>query len=166
MIRDQDETASGQRQGDEHLNEGSPAAADDASADRPDGPGSRPRREDSAGPKTPAPDGAVTDDTKDAKALKDAKGAKDANGQKPERDTSHTLAPGERLETVASADRIEIESDEPLLSARVHRPSDLLRLVLGLLGIGLVLVIANFAHGTTAGLEQDIDKGTSRRRRC
>ncbi|WP_326688098.1 MULTISPECIES: flippase-like domain-containing protein [unclassified Streptomyces] len=159
MIRDQDETASGQRQGDEHLNEGSPAAADDASADRPDGPGSP--RQDSAGPKAPAPDGAVTDDTKDAKALKDAKGAKDAKGRKPERDTSHTLAPGERLETVASADRIEIESDEPLLSARVHRPSDLLRMVLGLLGIGLVLVIANFAHGTTAGLEQDIDKGTS-----
>ncbi len=54
-----------------------------------------------------------------------------------------------------------IESDEPLLSARVHRPSDLLRMVLGLLGIALVLVIANFAHGTTAGLEQDIDKGTA-----
>ena len=53
-----------------------------------------------------------------------------------------------------------IESDEPLLSARVHRPSDLLRTVLGLLGIAVVLVIANYAHGTTAGLEQDIDKGT------
>ncbi|NLU72065.1 flippase-like domain-containing protein [Streptomyces sp. HNM0575] len=47
-----------------------------------------------------------------------------------------------------------------MLSARVHRPSDLLRLGLGLLAITVVLVIANFAHGTTAGLEQDIDKGT------
>lgn len=53
-----------------------------------------------------------------------------------------------------------VESDEPLLSARVHRPSDLLRFGLGLLAIAVVLVIANFAHGTTAGLEQDIDKGT------
>ncbi|NGO70437.1 flippase-like domain-containing protein [Streptomyces boncukensis] len=60
----------------------------------------------------------------------------------------------------AHTDRVEIESDEPLLSARVHRPSDLLRMGLGLLGIALVLTIANFAHGTTAGLEQDIDKGT------
>ncbi|MFF8283235.1 flippase-like domain-containing protein [Streptomyces albus] len=70
-------------------------------------------------------------------------------------------APGEKLEAVARGDRIEIESDEPLLSARVHRPSDLLRMVLGILGIALVLMIANFAHGTTAGLEQDIDKGTA-----
>src|SRR5690606_25481573 len=54
-----------------------------------------------------------------------------------------------------------IESDEPLLSARVHRPSDLLRMGLGLLAIGIVLIIANYAHGTTAGLEQDIDKGAS-----
>ncbi|HWM36802.1 MAG TPA: flippase-like domain-containing protein [Streptomyces sp.] len=53
-----------------------------------------------------------------------------------------------------------VESDEPLLPARVHRPSDLLRLGLGLLAITVVLIIANFAHGTTAGLEQDIDKGT------
>ncbi|WP_245694669.1 lysylphosphatidylglycerol synthase transmembrane domain-containing protein [Streptomyces abyssalis] len=42
----------------------------------------------------------------------------------------------------------------------MHRPSDLLRLGLGLLAITVVLIIANFAHGTTAGLEQDIDKGT------
>ncbi|WP_346776548.1 lysylphosphatidylglycerol synthase domain-containing protein [Streptomyces sp. HNM0574] len=60
----------------------------------------------------------------------------------------------------ATAEAEWVESDEPLLSARVHRPSDLMRMVLGLLGIGVVLVVANFAHGTTAGLEQDIDKGT------
>ncbi|WP_425470739.1 lysylphosphatidylglycerol synthase transmembrane domain-containing protein [Streptomyces armeniacus] len=53
-----------------------------------------------------------------------------------------------------------IDSDEPLLPARVHRPSDLMRMVLGLLGIAIVLTIAAFAHGTTAGLEDDVKKGT------
>ncbi|WP_238420667.1 lysylphosphatidylglycerol synthase transmembrane domain-containing protein [Streptomyces taklimakanensis] len=52
-----------------------------------------------------------------------------------------------------------MEGDEPILPARVHRPSDLVRLLLGVLGIAVVLTIAAFAHGTTAGLEQDIDKG-------
>ncbi|WP_435210971.1 lysylphosphatidylglycerol synthase transmembrane domain-containing protein [Streptomyces sp. bgisy034] len=54
----------------------------------------------------------------------------------------------------------EVEGDEPLLPARVHRPSDLMRLLLGVLGIALLLAIAAFAHGTTSGLEQDINKGT------
>ncbi|WP_309235734.1 flippase-like domain-containing protein [Streptomyces sp. TRM64462] len=53
-----------------------------------------------------------------------------------------------------------VSGDEPLLAARVHRPSDLLRLLTGLLAIGVVLAIAAFAHGTTSGLEQDITKGT------
>ncbi|MFE7269550.1 YbhN family protein [Streptomyces sp. NPDC057623] len=54
----------------------------------------------------------------------------------------------------------EVEGDEPLLPARVHRPSDLMRLLVGVLGIVLLLAIAAFAHGTTSGLEQDINKGT------
>ncbi|EGX58678.1 integral membrane protein [Streptomyces zinciresistens K42] len=53
-----------------------------------------------------------------------------------------------------------VEGDEPLLPARVHRPSDLMRLLVGLLGIAVLLAIAAFAHGTTSGLEQDINKGT------
>jgi uncharacterized membrane protein YbhN (UPF0104 family) len=53
-----------------------------------------------------------------------------------------------------------VEGDEPLLPARVHRPSDLLRMGLGLLGLAAVLTIAAFAHGTTAGLEDDVRKGT------
>ncbi|MYQ47254.1 TIGR00374 family protein [Streptomyces sp. SID4985] len=54
----------------------------------------------------------------------------------------------------------EVEGDEPLLPARVHRPSDLMRLGIGLLAIALLLALAAFAHGTTSGLEQDIHKGT------
>ncbi|MFK3731049.1 flippase-like domain-containing protein [Streptomyces sp. NPDC088090] len=52
-----------------------------------------------------------------------------------------------------------VSGDEPLLAARVHRPSDLMRLLAGVLAIALVLAIAAFAHGTTSGLEQDINKG-------
>ncbi|WP_409238087.1 lysylphosphatidylglycerol synthase domain-containing protein [Streptomyces sp. PA5.6] len=58
----------------------------------------------------------------------------------------------------AHAERVE--RDEPLLAARVHRPSDLMRLLVGVLAIAVLLSIAAFAHGTTSGLEQDIDKGT------
>ncbi|WP_433919473.1 lysylphosphatidylglycerol synthase domain-containing protein [Streptomyces canus] len=54
----------------------------------------------------------------------------------------------------------EVESDEPLLPARVHRPSDLMRLLVGVLAVVVLLAIAAFAHGTTSGLEQDINKGT------
>ncbi|MER6977366.1 lysylphosphatidylglycerol synthase transmembrane domain-containing protein [Streptomyces carpinensis] len=54
----------------------------------------------------------------------------------------------------------ELEGDEPLLPARVHRPSDLMRLLVGVLAIVVLLAIAAFAHGTTSGLEQDINKGT------
>ncbi|MFD3543204.1 YbhN family protein [Streptomyces sp. NPDC058662] len=60
--------------------------------------------------------------------------------------------------TPTAADRVEV--DEPLLAARVHRPSDLVRLLGGVLGIAVVLGIAAFAHGTTVGLEEDINKGT------
>ncbi|MFI0729540.1 MULTISPECIES: flippase-like domain-containing protein [Streptomyces] len=54
-----------------------------------------------------------------------------------------------------------VSGDEPLLPARVHRPFDLMRLLLGILGIGVVLAIAAFAHGTTAGLEKDIGHGAN-----
>ncbi|MCB5912208.1 lysylphosphatidylglycerol synthase domain-containing protein [Streptomyces sp. SF28] len=52
-----------------------------------------------------------------------------------------------------------VSGDEPLLPARVHRPSDLLRLLLGIAGIALVLALATFAHATTQGLADDIGKG-------
>ncbi|WP_369225280.1 lysylphosphatidylglycerol synthase domain-containing protein [Streptomyces sp. R39] len=54
----------------------------------------------------------------------------------------------------------EVEGDEPLLPARVHRPSDLMRLLVGVLAIAVLLGISAVAHGTTSGLEQDINKGT------
>ncbi|MFR9799693.1 lysylphosphatidylglycerol synthase domain-containing protein [Streptomyces sp. MS06] len=54
----------------------------------------------------------------------------------------------------------EVDGDEPLLPARVHRPSDLMRLLVGILAIAVLLGISAFAHGTTSGLEQDINKGT------
>jgi len=54
----------------------------------------------------------------------------------------------------------EVEGDEPLLPARVHRPSDLMRLLAGVFAVVVLLAIAAFAHGTTSGLEQDINKGT------
>lgn len=53
-----------------------------------------------------------------------------------------------------------LSGDEPLLAARVHRPSDLLRLLIGILAIAVVIGLSAFAHGTTSGLEQDISKGT------
>lgn len=58
----------------------------------------------------------------------------------------------------ASIDRVSV--DEPLLPARVHRPSDLVRLISGVLAIAIVLTIAAIAHHTTSGLEQDISKGS------
>ncbi|MFD5558252.1 lysylphosphatidylglycerol synthase domain-containing protein [Streptomyces sp. NPDC127068] len=70
--------------------------------------------------------------------------------------------PDELTEAVGSSGSYvdEVEGDEPLLPARVHRPSDLMRLLSGVLAIAVVLAIATFAHGTTSGLEQDISKGT------
>ncbi len=50
-----------------------------------------------------------------------------------------------------------VDGDEPILAARVHRPADLLRILLGLAGIALVLAIATWAISTTEGIEQDVD---------
>ncbi|MGC5346147.1 lysylphosphatidylglycerol synthase domain-containing protein [Streptomyces sp. DT171] len=53
-----------------------------------------------------------------------------------------------------------VSGDEPLLPARVHRPSDLLRLLIGVLAIVVLFTVAAFAQGTAAGLEEDINNGT------
>ncbi|MBB1244906.1 flippase-like domain-containing protein [Streptomyces durbertensis] len=69
----------------------------------------------------------------------------------------HPAAPPPSGERAGVSERLD--GDEPLLAARAHRPSDLVRFLVGALGIAVVLGIAYFAHGTTAGLEKDIDKG-------
>lgn len=75
----------------------------------------------------------------------------------PER-TEVPLVDPECIDADAHSERVE--GDEPLLPARVHRPSDLMRLLVGVLAIAVLLAIAAFAHGTTSGLQQDISKGT------
>ncbi|MFD3736682.1 hypothetical protein AMK21_16030 [Streptomyces sp. CB00316] len=68
--------------------------------------------------------------------------------------TGSTLASAE----AALSDRVS--GDEPLLPARVHRPSDLMRLLIGIAAVAVLFAIAAFAQGTTTGLEDDISKGT------
>ncbi|MEV4044406.1 lysylphosphatidylglycerol synthase domain-containing protein [Streptomyces sp. NPDC049744] len=98
----------------------------------------------------------------------DAEGTSDASSRADTADAGDTET-GERpaegpSATPADPDDVahidEVEGDEPLLPARVHRPSDLVRLLVGVLAVAVLLAIAAFAHGTTSGLEQDINKGT------
>ncbi|MFF3625089.1 flippase-like domain-containing protein [Streptomyces sp. NPDC002467] len=106
-------------------------ARHDGTTPRPDSPGDGPARH-GGGPE----DGAPGDGPREEGAPEDG---------------PHGHAP-------TAADQVEV--DEPLLAARVHRPSDLVRLLVGILGIAVVLGISAFAHGTTAGLEADINQGT------
>ncbi|MFJ4911172.1 YbhN family protein [Streptomyces sp. NPDC088726] len=83
---------------------------------------------------------------------------------RPDSDTgpdspSGSLA-GSTLSTSEEEPTERVSGDEPLLPARVHRPSDLLRLLIGVLAIVVLFSVAAFAHGTTTGLEEDINKGT------
>ncbi|MEU8587741.1 lysylphosphatidylglycerol synthase domain-containing protein [Streptomyces sp. NPDC048664] len=83
-----------------------------------------------------------------------------ADGGRKAGDRESDTPPGGADEHRADAHSDAVEGDEPLLPARVHRPSDLMRLLVGVLSIAVLLAIAAFAHGTTSGLEQDINKGT------
>ncbi|MFF6785956.1 lysylphosphatidylglycerol synthase domain-containing protein [Streptomyces sp. NPDC012510] len=99
---------------------------------------------------------------KDSGAVSKDSGAASPSGQtdspRAQESEKHQVGPIE--DDLADAHAEEVEGDEPLLPARVHRPSDLMRLSVGILGIIVLLAIAAFAHGTTSGLEQDISKGT------
>ncbi|TRV76312.1 flippase-like domain-containing protein [Streptomyces sp. 130] len=93
--------------------------------------------------------------------------AADASDAEPRPDRARR-EPGTDAETpagstLAGSDETQAErvsGDEPLLPARVHRPSDLLRLLIGVLAVVVLFSVAAFAHGTTTGLEEDINKGT------
>ncbi|MFF1924260.1 lysylphosphatidylglycerol synthase domain-containing protein [Streptomyces sp. NPDC058221] len=83
---------------------------------------------------------------------------------RPDPDTGPENASGKPAGSTLSTAEEElterVSGDEPLLPARVHRPSDLLRLLIGVLAIVVLFSVAAFAHGTTTGLEEDINKGT------
>ncbi|MEV5602167.1 lysylphosphatidylglycerol synthase domain-containing protein [Streptomyces sp. NPDC052299] len=93
--------------------------------------------------------------------------AADASDAEPRPD-SPRREPGTDAETLAgstlagsgTSQAERVSGDEPLLPARVHRPSDLLRLLIGVLAVVVLFSVAAFAHGTTTGLEEDINKGT------
>ncbi|MCT7353802.1 flippase-like domain-containing protein [Streptomyces sp. 15-116A] len=108
------------------------------------------------------PDG--TEGTAEASSRPDTTNADPKSGGKPDKsgkarkgDTAKKTSDPDAADTVHID---EVEGDEPLLPARVHRPSDLMRLLVGVLAVVVLLAIAAFAHGTTSGLEQDINKGT------
>ncbi|NEB37784.1 lysylphosphatidylglycerol synthase transmembrane domain-containing protein [Streptomyces sp. SID14515] len=87
----------------------------------------------------------------------ESSGAPRADG--PTASTTGHLA-GSTLASAEAALTDRVSGDEPLLPARVHRPSDLMRLLIGVLAIAILFSIAAFAQGTTTGLEDDISKGT------
>ncbi|MFD6972742.1 YbhN family protein [Streptomyces sp. NPDC059949] len=160
MIRDQEETdVTTKEQG---VSPPDGAAADDGA--RPDdGPDSRPDPHaetlPQTRPETPPeprrPDGDTDADTEgDTDGDTEGEANRIGNGDNGDDDG----AEGPHGHAPTAADQVEV--DEPLLAARVHRPSDLVRLLVGILGIAVVLAIAAFAHGTTVGLEEDINKGT------
>ncbi|MFE4493996.1 lysylphosphatidylglycerol synthase domain-containing protein [Streptomyces niveus] len=81
-------------------------------------------------------------------------------GTGPKKSTDADADETVRRDTPPGSHADPLSGDEPLLAARVHRPSDLLRLLIGILAIAVVIGLSAFAHGTTSGLEQDISKGT------
>ncbi|MBQ0983874.1 flippase-like domain-containing protein [Streptomyces sp. F63] len=142
MIRDQEETAE-QRNG-----RGPEGAGSSAAPSRPVLPtGHAPSGDAAEG--TP-PGGAPSGDGSSGRTGADRAGSGRA------RASSGATRAGQRAEEHSGP----VPGNEPLLPARVHRPPDLVRLLVGVLGIAVVLAIAAFAHGTTEGLEKDIGKGT------
>ncbi|WP_316742718.1 lysylphosphatidylglycerol synthase domain-containing protein [Streptomyces sp. MK7] len=112
----------------------------------------------SSRPDTEGTDGRDGADTTDAQAGRGRAGSPETAATA----AADAAAPAEKKPdgTADVAHIDELEGDEPLLPARVHRPSDLMRLLVGVLAVVVLLAIAAFAHGTTSGLEQDINKGT------
>jgi len=92
----------------------------------------------------------------------DAEPRPDGDRRQPETDAEYPAEQpaGSTLATSEEMQAERVSGDEPLLPARVHRPSDLMRLLIGVLAVVVLFSVAAFAHGTTAGLEQDINNGT------
>ncbi|MFJ9864642.1 lysylphosphatidylglycerol synthase domain-containing protein [Streptomyces sp. NPDC101165] len=113
--------------------------------------------DDTGSPRTPSEDVRTDDGARDdgTRARGDVTGA--AGGAHVPASPRSDEGPGSGAEDPHPE---EVEGDEPLLPARVHRPSDLMRFLVGVGAIVVLLAIAAFAHGTTSGLEQDINKGT------
>ncbi|MEU1125524.1 lysylphosphatidylglycerol synthase domain-containing protein [Streptomyces sp. NPDC005899] len=124
-------------------------------ADAPDAE-PRPGTPDGAG----TPGGPPAEPRPGADADGDAATAPDASGAPGSRRAAPETLSGSTLASAEAARTDRVSGDEPLLPARVHRPSDLLRLLVGVLAIALLLAVAAFAQGTTTGLEDDISKGT------
>ncbi|NEC63973.1 lysylphosphatidylglycerol synthase domain-containing protein [Streptomyces sp. SID9727] len=94
------------------------------------------------------------------KAADDASDAEPRPDRAREAGTDAETPAGSSLAGSDGAQAERVSGDEPLLPARVHRPSDLLRLLIGVLAVIVLFSVAAFAHGTTTGLEEDINKGT------
>ncbi|MFE3324840.1 lysylphosphatidylglycerol synthase domain-containing protein [Streptomyces sp. NPDC059176] len=143
MIRDQEETDTTKGQGVQ------PAAA--STSGSPSRPEDADRRPEAGAADAPAP----APDTAERRP-----GVRE-HPFGPEPASDDAPAPGSADGGSDDVDHVDrVSGDEPLLPARVHRPSDLTRLLTGILAIAVVLGVAAFAHGTTSGLEQDISKGT------
>ncbi|MFJ1881077.1 lysylphosphatidylglycerol synthase domain-containing protein [Streptomyces sp. NPDC088137] len=111
---------------------------------------------------TPAPAGKPGADRAEAGPDRDEAGPDrdEAGADRDEAGKTPGYPAGSTLSSAAEEQAERVSGDEPLLAARVHRPSDLMRLLIGVLAIVVLFSIAAFAHGTTTGLEQDINKGT------
>ncbi|MGW1588166.1 lysylphosphatidylglycerol synthase transmembrane domain-containing protein [Streptomyces sp. NPDC002386] len=133
------------------------AGTPDASA-RPDAAASGPEGSGAAGRDGGAVTGEGTREDATNAREHDAARARDDDAGGAEATPPGTPRPGAGSGDEAHPE--EVEGDEPLLPARVHRPSDLMRLLVGVLAVVVLLAVAAFAHGTTSGLEQDINKGT------
>ncbi|MET9769676.1 lysylphosphatidylglycerol synthase transmembrane domain-containing protein [Streptomyces sp. NPDC006415] len=135
-----------------------PKAADASDAgERPEGApeSSGPPRASAGSPRDDSA-GSSRDDSADP-SRDDSAGSIRAGGPTTSA-TGHLAGSTPASAEAALTDRVS--GDEPLLPARVHRPSDLMRLLIGVLAIAVLFSIAAFAQGTTTGLEDDISKGT------
>ncbi|WP_299528517.1 lysylphosphatidylglycerol synthase transmembrane domain-containing protein [uncultured Streptomyces sp.] len=135
-------------------------AAGSAAGSQPEGPRPQTSRQEPDGTSGDRPDGASGPEAGGA-----APPVPPASGVVPDVPPPADVTAGGSGSTLVGSAADEgltdrVSGDEPLLAARVHRPSDLLRLLVGVLAIALLLAVAAFAQGTTTGLEDDISKGT------